>query len=94
MIRLKGLQQLRLMRVAPRPGADTVSAGLGGGSVTLDGTAMASRHVAGVAALCKQRNPGATPKGIAFRLDDQSTEDILSCLSPGSPNRLLHTGGL
>ncbi|WP_442818094.1 S8 family serine peptidase [Streptomyces sp. NBC_01224] len=50
------------------------SAGLGGGSVTLDGTSMATWHIAGVAALYEQRNPGATPEGIAFRLDDQPTE--------------------
>jgi subtilisin family serine protease len=76
------------------PGAAVRSAALGGGSVELDGTSMASPHVAGVAALYKEKNPAAAPKDIALWLADQSSKDVLSSIGTGSPNRLLYTGGL
>ncbi|MFF8830742.1 S8 family peptidase [Streptomyces sp. NPDC015131] len=75
------------------PGAAIVSARLGGGSVTLNGTSMASPHVAGVAALYTAQNPSATPAGTYGWIMDQSVKDVLS-VSKGSPNRLLQTGGL
>ncbi|MFE2168271.1 S8 family peptidase [Streptomyces sp. NPDC059447] len=76
------------------PGQAIVSAQLGGGSVALNGTSMASPHVAGVAALYKQAHPSATPAEIAEWLDDESTKDVLTGISKSSPNRLLFTGGL
>ncbi|WP_405979459.1 S8 family serine peptidase [Streptomyces sp. NBC_00158] len=76
------------------PGQAIVSAKLGGGSVALDGTSMASPHVAGVAALYKQAHPTATPAEIAEFLDDESTKDVLGSISKSSPNRLLYTGEL
>ncbi|MEV0490090.1 S8 family peptidase [Streptomyces atratus] len=76
------------------PGSAIVSAKLGGGSVALSGTSMASPHVAGVAALYKQWKPGATPDDITRWLVDQSTKNVLSSLGAGSPNRLLYTAGL
>ncbi|MEU7602324.1 S8 family serine peptidase [Streptomyces sp. NPDC040724] len=76
------------------PGAAIVSAKLGGGSVALDGTSMASPHVAGVAALYKQAHPSADPGEIAEYLDSESTKDVLTSVSKSSPNRLLFTGGL
>ncbi|MFE2292446.1 S8 family peptidase [Streptomyces sp. NPDC059452] len=76
------------------PGADVVSARLGGGTVALNGTSMASPHVAGVAALYKQENPSATPAAVARWLTDTATPDVLSGLGQGSPDLLLHTGGL
>ncbi|WP_328890652.1 S8 family peptidase [Streptomyces sp. NBC_00316] len=76
------------------PGAAIVSAKLGGGSVAMDGTSMASPHVAGVAALYKEMNPDAAPDGIARWLADESTKNVLSSLGAGSPDRLLYTGGL
>ncbi|MFF0259807.1 S8 family peptidase [Streptomyces microflavus] len=76
------------------PGADIVSAKLGGGTVALNGTSMASPHVAGVAALYKQENPSATPAAVASWLTDTATPDVLSALGQGSPDLLLHTGGL
>ncbi|WP_371499766.1 S8 family peptidase [Kitasatospora sp. NBC_00374] len=75
------------------PGRAIVSARLGGGSVALDGTSMASPHVAGVAALYKARNPAASSEDVALWLSEQSTKDVLK-VSKGSPNALLHTGGL
>ncbi|MFE6846890.1 S8 family serine peptidase [Streptomyces sp. NPDC057686] len=76
------------------PGQAIVSAKLGGGSVALDGTSMASPHVAGVAALYKQAHPTAEPAEIAEFLDSESTKDVLKSISKTSPNRLLFTGGL
>ncbi|MEI7032272.1 S8 family peptidase [Streptomyces pratensis] len=76
------------------PGADILSARLGGGTVALDGTSMASPHVAGVAALHKETDPAASPATVARRLTDTATPDVLSGLGQGSPDRLLYTDGL
>lgn len=76
------------------PGQAIVSARLGGGSVALDGTSMAAPHVAGVAALYKQAHPTAGPAEIAEFLDEESTKDVLSSVSKGTPNQVLFTGGL
>jgi subtilisin family serine protease len=76
------------------PGSAIVSAKLGGGSTALDGTSMASPHVAGVVALYKEKNPGAGPKDVALWLAEQSTKDAVSAIGTGSPNRLLYTAGL
>ncbi|MEK8142075.1 S8 family serine peptidase [Streptomyces sp. M10(2022)] len=76
------------------PGAAIVSAKLGGGSVALNGTSMASPHVAGVVALYQGQNPAATPQGIEDWLADRATPGVLSNLGAGSPDRLLYTDGL
>ncbi|MEU0990074.1 S8 family peptidase [Streptomyces sp. NPDC005953] len=76
------------------PGVDITSARLGGGYVSLDGTSMASPHVAGVAALLKENYPAAAPEDVSLWLTDNATEDVISPISAASPNRLLHTGGL
>ncbi|MEW1612911.1 MULTISPECIES: S8 family peptidase [unclassified Streptomyces] len=76
------------------PGADIVSARLGGGTVALNGTSMASPHVAGVAALYKGENPTATPAAVTRWLTDTATPNVLSGLGADSPDLLLHTGGL
>ncbi|MCX4819591.1 S8 family peptidase [Streptomyces sp. NBC_01142] len=76
------------------PGAAIVSAKLGGGSVALNGTSMASPHVAGVAALYKAAHPTAPPAEVAGFLDAESTKDALTGIGQGSPNRLLFTAGL
>lgn len=76
------------------PGTKIISAKLGGGSVALDGTSMASPHVAGTALLYNSGNPSATSEQIASWIDTTSTKDALSGVSPGTPNKLLFTGGL
>ncbi|MFE0606619.1 S8 family serine peptidase [Streptomyces sp. NPDC058892] len=76
------------------PGEDILSAKLGGGSVSLNGTSMASPHVAGVAVLYKQAHPKADPAEIADFLESESTKDVLSKLSKSSPNALLFTASL
>ncbi|TXS12991.1 MULTISPECIES: S8 family peptidase [Streptomyces] len=76
------------------PGVDIVSAKLGGGSTKLSGTSMASPHVAGAAALYKEQHPDASPQDVADALATEATPDVLTGLGSGSPDRLLHTGGL
>ncbi|MFE2729436.1 S8 family serine peptidase [Kitasatospora sp. NPDC059327] len=76
------------------PGVAIVSAKLGGGSSTLNGTSMAAPHVAGAAALLQQQTPQASPQDVRAGLVAGSTTDVLTRLGPDSPNRLLYTGGL
>ncbi|SDT83204.1 Peptidase inhibitor I9 [Streptomyces sp. TLI_053] len=75
------------------PGVDIRSAGLGGGSVSMSGTSMASPHVAAVAALYKEAHPGANADEVKRWLIEQSTKNVLT-VSSGSPDRLLNLGGL
>jgi subtilisin family serine protease len=75
------------------PGRDIASARRGGGSTVLSGTSMASPHVAGVSALCLERNPGATPLEVASCVVDSATRDKLTSIGDGSPNRLLYARG-
>ncbi|MET9606393.1 S8 family peptidase [Streptomyces sp. NPDC006512] len=76
------------------PGKDIISARLGGGSVSLNGTSMAAPHVTGVAALYKSEHPNALPAEVTDFLDEVSTKDIVQNLSDDSPNKLLFTDGL
>ncbi|MFE9215580.1 S8 family peptidase [Streptomyces lavendulae] len=76
------------------PGEGIVSAKLGGGSVALDGTSMASPHVAGVAALYKAAHPKADPAELYEFLEGESTKDVLTKIGKSSPNKLLFTNGL
>ncbi|MFI8261310.1 MULTISPECIES: S8 family peptidase [unclassified Streptomyces] len=76
------------------PGDAIVSAKLGGGSVEMSGTSMASPHAAGVAVLYKQAHPTADPAELAEFLETESTKDVLTSISKASPNMLLFTAGL
>jgi subtilisin family serine protease len=75
------------------PGQAIVSAKLGGGSVALDGTSMASPHAAGVALLYKAAHPSASAGEVANWLDGEATEGVLT-VNHNSPDRLLYTGGM
>ncbi|GHG71113.1 S8 family peptidase [Streptomyces griseocarneus] len=76
------------------PGADIVSTRMGGGTTTKSGTSQAAPFAAGVAALYKARNPSAAPAQVADWLIGQATKNAVTDLKPGTPNRLLYTGGL
>ena len=72
------------------PGRDIVSARNGGGSATLSGTSMASPHVAGVAALCVERNGVASAADVHECIVDHATPGKLRNIGTGSPNLLLY----
>jgi aqualysin 1 len=74
------------------PGQGITSDWLYGGTNTIDGTSMASPHVAGAAALYLQGNPYAAPSTVAGALVGNATAWHLSALTAGSPNLLLYTG--
>ena len=58
---------------------------------TISGTSMAAPHVAGVAALYLQSNPGATPAGVGSALTANASLNKVTSAGSGSPNRLLFT---
>ncbi|MCX4509036.1 S8 family peptidase [Streptomyces sp. NBC_01619] len=76
------------------PGSDIVSALMGGGTTTKNGTSMAAPHVAGVAALYKAAHPTAGARAVSDWIIAQSTKSAVRNISRGSPNQLLFTGGL
>jgi serine protease len=60
-------------------------------TATLSGTSMASPHVAGVAALYKQANPGASSTTIRNAIVNNATTNVVGNPGAGSPNRLLYS---
>jgi subtilisin family serine protease len=58
---------------------------------TISGTSMASPHVAGVAALYLETDPGASPADVAAAVTSAATPDVVSGAGSGSPNLLLHS---
>ncbi len=71
------------------PGVDIRSAWRGGGVRVISGTSMASPHVAGVLALCIERNPGADPDALKACVTDAATPDVVRS-DGGSANLLLY----
>lgn len=65
------------------PGEDVYSTIPGGGYQTLDGTSMASPHVAGVAALLRSANPKLTPEQVRSRLAAQANDIACPAASGG-----------
>jgi subtilisin family serine protease len=66
------------------PGVDITSTVPGGGFLSLSGTSMASPHVAGLAALVLEQNPGVRPL-LVKKLLESSCEDL-----PYDPNSAGH----
>jgi hypothetical protein len=58
---------------------------------TLDGTSMATPHVAGVAAQYLAANPTATPAQVATALVAMATPNVIQSLPAGTVNRLLYS---
>jgi subtilisin family serine protease len=73
------------------PGSSIVSAGhtSNQAEVTKSGTSMASPHVAGVAALHLQENPGLSPAQTFEAIRNAAIPGVISDPGPGSPNLLL-----
>ncbi len=77
------------------PGASIVSTTPGGGAESWSGTSMAAPHAAGVAALYKQVH-GDAPSAVVERwIVDHATPGVVrGGAVDGTPDRLLHAGGL
>ncbi|OTU47308.1 serine protease [Acinetobacter pittii] len=73
------------------PGSQINSSWIGSNTATkvLNGTSMATPHVAGVVAEMLQSTPTATPQTISTNLLNQASSNIVKNPS-GSPNRLLY----
>jgi subtilisin family serine protease len=75
------------------PGSGILSAWIGSTTATrtISGTSMASPHVAGVAALYKQANPGASASTVRNAIVNGATTNVVTSAGTGSPNRLLYS---
>jgi len=76
------------------PGVNITSAWIGSNTATntISGTSMATPHVAGVAALYLQANPGAAPATVNAAIVNNATGGKVSGIFvAGTPNRLLYS---
>jgi subtilisin family serine protease len=76
---------------APGSGILSAWASSNTATATLSGTSMASPHVAGVAALYKQANPGASAVTVRNAIVNNATTNVVGNAGAGSPNRLLYS---
>jgi serine protease len=61
---------------------------------TISGTSMASPHVAGVGALYRAANPGASPAAVDAAIKAAATQGKITGNRRGTPNLLLFANGL
>lgn len=75
------------------PGENITSAWIGSDTATntISGTSMATPHVAGVAALYLQSNPGSSPASVQAAIVNNTTPNKISNVFAGTPNRLLYS---
>jgi subtilisin family serine protease len=75
------------------PGNNITSSWIGSTTATntISGTSMASPHVAGVAALYLQGNPGASAATVANAITSTATPGVVTSAGTGSPNLLLYS---
>jgi subtilisin family serine protease len=76
------------------PGVGVTSTWIGGTEETIDGTSMASPHVAGAAALYKADNAGADQRQVQSWLTDNATADTIAGAPADTVNLLLNVSGL
>ncbi|WP_018653445.1 S8 family peptidase [Actinomadura flavalba] len=76
------------------PGSGITSAWLNGGTNTINGTSMASPHVAGVGALYKATYGDASFSTIRTWIINNATPNVITGNPSGTPNRLLNKRNL
>jgi subtilisin family serine protease len=76
------------------PGSAIVSTYLGGTTMSLSGTSMATPHVVGVAALYKATNGDQPSTTVSNWIITNSTAGVITGNVSGTPNRLLFKGTL
>ncbi|KAI8929401.1 peptidase S8/S53 domain-containing protein [Entophlyctis helioformis] len=72
------------------PGVSVLSTSNAGGTRTLSGTSMASPHVAGQLAILLSVFPSASVLSLYRYMEQTSTQNVLTLLKSGDPNRLLN----
>ncbi|MEW2357488.1 S8 family peptidase [Spirillospora sp. NPDC029432] len=76
------------------PGSSITSTWLNGGTNTINGTSMASPHVAGVGALYKSANGDASYSTIRSWITSNATSGVITGNPSGTPNLLLNKRSL
>lgn len=76
---------------APGSGLTLASSTSETGHSTKSGTSFSAPMVAGAAALVFESNPGFSAGDVSGFILDNTTENVLGDIGPGSPNQLLHT---
>lgn len=76
------------------PGVAITSDWLNGATLTIDGTSMASPHVAGAAILYLTLHPTDAPAQVAAALIANATPNKITSINPNTPNFLLYMGFL